>query len=95
MAAEDARMRQVSIAELEEHLPEVEAGQRLTLVHGGKAVAEVVPIRTELPEVEPLQKFASEEERLKAVEEFSAFLEKGLDLGGFRIESRDELYDRD
>ncbi|WP_150110669.1 type II toxin-antitoxin system Phd/YefM family antitoxin [Granulicella mallensis] len=86
-------MRSVSIQELEEHtaelVAEVEAGNRLTLIRGGKTVAEIVPPATVAPIWE------SEEQRLNAIEEFMNILHKGYDLGGFKITDRDALYDRD
>jgi antitoxin (DNA-binding transcriptional repressor) of toxin-antitoxin stability system len=82
-------MRNVSIEELEEHtadlISEVEAGHRLTLVRGGKAIADIVP-----REAEP-----TEAERAAAVAELLAMMRKGIDLGGLRIDNRDELYERE
>ncbi len=89
-------MRSVSIEEFERDtegcIAEAEAGQRLILMRGGKAVAEIGPA----PEVEETkQLWTSEEERRAAAAKFLAILDKGYDLGGFKIENRDELYDRD
>jgi antitoxin (DNA-binding transcriptional repressor) of toxin-antitoxin stability system len=86
-------MRTVSVQELEAHTDEltaqVQAGQRLTLVHGSKTIGDIVPH-------EPARKkWASEAERIAAVEEMMTFLRKGVDMGGFKITDRDELYDRD
>ena len=89
-------MRSVSIEEFERDtegcIAEAEAGQRLVLMRGGKAVAEIGPA----PEVEETQQlWKTEEERLAAGAELLALLRKGYDLGGFKIENRDELYERD
>ena len=85
-------MRSVSIKELEEHtaelVAEVEAGNRLTLIRGGKAVAEVVPLTG--TSIRP-----TEAERAAAGERLIAIMEKGIDLEGIRIENRDELYERE
>jgi antitoxin (DNA-binding transcriptional repressor) of toxin-antitoxin stability system len=82
-------MRNVSIEELEEHtadlISEVEAGHRLTLVRSGKAIADIVPRESE----------PSEEERIAAGVELLAMMRKGIDLGGLRIDNRDELYERE
>lgn len=88
-------MLSVSIEELAAHIPELEAGNRLTLVREGKPFAEVVPIAQSESAPEYPRKWQSEEERLAALAEFKAFLHQGLDLGGFKIEDRDALYDRD
>ena len=89
-------MRNVSIQELEDHIPDLEAGQRLTLLHRGKPLAEVIPISTASEDPsEPPVRWKSEEERLAAIADFMAFLRKGWDLGGLKITDRDALYDRD
>jgi antitoxin (DNA-binding transcriptional repressor) of toxin-antitoxin stability system len=87
-------MVSISIHELSERsedvVTELRAGHTLELLQGGKRIAEVVPVAQGAP-----NKWASEEERLAAVADFRAWLDKGIDLGGFKIENRDELYDRD
>jgi antitoxin (DNA-binding transcriptional repressor) of toxin-antitoxin stability system len=87
-------VRNVSIKELEEHttdlIDEVEAGNGLTLIRGGKVVATINP-----PAQSAQKVWASEEERLAAVEKFMEKLRRGYDLGGFKITDRDALYDRD
>jgi antitoxin (DNA-binding transcriptional repressor) of toxin-antitoxin stability system len=92
-------MSSMSLKEVEEHpadfVAKVEAGERLTLVCGGKTIADVVPRNGTDAKADVTKKWASEEERLAAVEEFFAVLDSGLDLGGLRIENRDELYERD
>jgi antitoxin (DNA-binding transcriptional repressor) of toxin-antitoxin stability system len=92
-------MSSVSLKEVEEHpadfVAKVEAGERLTLVRGGKTLADVVPRNGASDEAGLPKKWATEEERLAAVEKFFAVLDTGLDLGGLRIENRDELYERD
>jgi len=86
-------MRNVSIEELEKHtadlISEVEAGHRLTLVRGGKPIADIVP-RELSANIEP-----TDEERERAGKELLEILHKGYDLGGFKITDRDALYDRD
>jgi len=91
-------MRQISIQEFEQDpkacLAEVEAGHGLTLLRGGRPVVEISPAF----DTEGLlsgQVWKSEEERLAAGAELMSMLRKGFDLGGSRIENRDELYDRD
>jgi antitoxin (DNA-binding transcriptional repressor) of toxin-antitoxin stability system len=93
MAHEGIQMRTISIQELEERpyelATQVESGQRLTLIHGGKAIGDLVAH-------EPQQKkWASEEERSAAVKDGMAFLRKGINMGGFKVTDRDALYDRD
>jgi len=87
-------MRSVSIKELEEHtaelVAEAEAGNRFTLIRGGRAVAELVPAT-----VHADQQWATEEERLQAIDQLMETLHRGYDLGGFKITDRDALYDRD
>ncbi len=85
-------MRQVQLAEAQEHLAdlvsEAEGGQRITILREGHPVAEIIPF-PDLAEPQP-----TPEERQAAWERLSALMERGIDLGGFKIESRDELYDR-
>ena len=87
-------MRTVSIQELEEHtaelVAEAEAGSRLTLIRSGRAVAELVPASA--PSV---QQWATEEERVQAIDQLMETMRRGYDLGGFKITDRDALYDRD
>jgi antitoxin (DNA-binding transcriptional repressor) of toxin-antitoxin stability system len=79
-------MRQVSAQLLDpESLVELKSGHRLELVQGGRTIAEIVPVLTE--------EAASEGERAAAVKRFTAWMDKGIDLKGLRID-RDELYDR-
>ncbi len=85
-------MRQVSAQLLDpESLIELKSGHRLQLVQGGRTIAEIVPAL----QSEESQFWKSEEERLSSGKELMDILHKGFDLGGFRIENRDELYDRD
>jgi antitoxin (DNA-binding transcriptional repressor) of toxin-antitoxin stability system len=89
-------MRNVSIQELAEDteacIAEVEAGHKLVLMRGNKAVAEITPA----PEVDQMpQLWKTEEERRANAVELLAILDSGYDLGGFKIENRDELYERD
>lgn len=85
-------MRNVSIQEFEEHpaelLAEVESGQRLTVIRGGKAVAEFHPVVDSDASAKKIR-------RAEAGARLLALMEKGIDLGGLRIESRDELYERE
>jgi len=88
-------MRKVSIQELERHIPELQAGQSLTLVYGGKPLAEVVPIASSTDTTTSYpKKWASEEERLAELDRVMARLRTGWDLGGLKITDRDALYDR-
>ena len=80
-------MRRVSLREANQKfsscIAEVESGESLVLVRRGKPVARIVP-------------YKREERDLKheaAVSDLAAFLKKGLNLGGIRV-NRDELYDR-
>ncbi len=85
-------MRNVSIQEFEEHpaklLAEVESGQRLTVIRGGKAIAEFRPVIDSAASV-------TQTGRAEAGARLLALMEKGIDLGGLKIESRDELYQRE
>ena len=87
-------MRTVSIQELEQHtaqlVAEVEAGNRLTLIRGGKAVGELIPHAAE-----SASQWTTEDERLAAIDKVMDKLHQGYDLGGFKITDRDALYDRD
>jgi antitoxin (DNA-binding transcriptional repressor) of toxin-antitoxin stability system len=92
-------MRSISIQEFEQDpkacIAEAEAGQRLVLVRGGKAVVEITPSAGSIVSSEPVQAWNSEEGRLAAGEELLKILRKGFDLGGSKMANRDELYDRD
>ena len=87
-------MRSISIQEFEKDpkacIAEAEAGQRLILVRGGKPVAEIVPASGTEASLE-----AEEQKRLEAVRRLTEIMDKGVNLGGLRITSRDELYERD
>jgi antitoxin (DNA-binding transcriptional repressor) of toxin-antitoxin stability system len=87
-------MRSISIQEFEKDpkacIAEAEAGQRLILLRGGKPVAEIVPAS----ETDSTRE-AKEQKRLAAVRRLTEIMDKGVDLGGLRITSRDELYERD
>ena len=91
-------MRNISVQEFELHpadyVAQVEAGARLTLLRGGKAVAEVLPASSTPAETEYPKQWASEEERLAAVEDLMQILRRGWDLGCLKITDRDALYDR-
>jgi antitoxin (DNA-binding transcriptional repressor) of toxin-antitoxin stability system len=83
-------VRNVSVEEFEEHtaelVAEVEAGARLTLVRGGKAVATMAPAeQLTIPD---------EAAREAAMARLFAIMDKGIDLQGLHID-RDELYSRD
>jgi prevent-host-death family protein len=64
-------------------IAEVESGESLVLVRRGKPVARIVPYKREERDLK----------HVAAVSDLAAFLKKGLDLGGIRV-NRDELYDR-
>jgi len=80
-------MRSISIDELHEHtdqlIAEVQSGQTLTLVRGGKPVADVVP----------RQQLLEGEERQAALDRLMALLQKGIPLGGVPP-TRDEMHER-
>jgi antitoxin (DNA-binding transcriptional repressor) of toxin-antitoxin stability system len=84
-------MRTVSVQELEAHSEElaaqVQAGQRLTLMHGGKTIGDIVAHEPEG------KKSVSEEERLATVEELMQSLRQGWELGGLKMVDRDALYE--
>jgi antitoxin (DNA-binding transcriptional repressor) of toxin-antitoxin stability system len=92
-------MRSISIQEFEKDpkacIAEAEAGQRLILVRGGKAVVEIAPGSQAALEPESAQLWKTEDERLAEGKELMKILRKGFDLGGLKITNRDELYDRD
>jgi prevent-host-death family protein len=87
-------MRSISIQDFEKDpkacIAEAEAGQRLILVRGGKPVAEIVPAS----ETDSTQE-AKEQKRLEALQRLVEMMDRGVHLGGLRIDNRDELYDRD
>jgi len=82
-------MRQVQLQDAEEHfaalVAEAEAGESLTIVRDGKAVAQIIPF----PESHNPQA-----ERKAALERLDALMAKGYDMG-VAWNGRDELYDRD
>lgn len=84
-------MRQVQLSEDDHQLAtlvsEVEAGESVTLLRGERPVAQIIPF--------PQAEEQMSADRLAAIEELKAIMDKGYDLGGFRIEDRDALYDRD
>jgi antitoxin (DNA-binding transcriptional repressor) of toxin-antitoxin stability system len=92
-------MRSISIQEFEQdpkaYIAEAEAGQRLVLLRGGKAVLEITPRTDPAIQPESAQTWKTEQERLAAGEELMKILRKGFNLGGLKITNRDELYDRD
>lgn len=81
-------MRRVSLREANQKfsscIAEVESGESLVLVRRGKPVARIVPY----DDKEPVN-----HKREASLKELAAFLQKGLDLGGVRVD-RDELYSR-
>lgn len=85
-------MRQLELSSLDVvSIDELAAGHRVEIVLKGQPVAEVVPL-----DLDALaqQRTDREAARLQARERLLALMEKGFDLGGFRINNRDELYDR-
>ena len=92
-------MRSISIQEFEQDpaacIAEAEAGQRLVLLRGGKAVVEITPGSGLINESDQTQLWHSEEERLAAGAELMDILRVGCNLGGPTITTRDELYVRD
>ncbi len=81
-------MRRVSLREANQHfsscVAEVEAGESLVLLRRGQPVARMIPYEAEV------QRDPKHE---AAVAELSAFLRKGFDLGGVKV-NREDLYDR-
>ena len=78
-------MRQVKLEEMVDFgtlVGEVEAGgEGVTVMRGGKPVAQVIPF--------PVP--SDEAKRLEAVARAVAIMDAGYDLGGYKID-RDELY---
>jgi len=81
-------MRQISLREANQRfsscIAEVESGETLVVVRRGKPVARIVPYGQD-GSVDPQHE--------ADIQELAAFLEKGIDLGGLRVD-REELYDR-
>jgi antitoxin (DNA-binding transcriptional repressor) of toxin-antitoxin stability system len=84
-------MRNVQLAEAEDHLAdlvcEAEAGESLTILRGDKPVARIIPFRADTA--------PDESQRQAAVQRLIALMERGIDMGGFKIANRDQVYDRD
>jgi hypothetical protein len=76
----------------QESVRELAAGQRLQLVFDKVTVAEIVPVN--LDALAEQQRQHVERRRL-ARERLLAIMDRGIDMGGFKITNRDELYDRD
>ena len=70
-------------------ISDAEAGETVTLLRGDKPVAQIIPF----PNLPKPQR--SQEERDASWQALLALMEKGIPMGGFKINSRDELYDRD
>ena len=86
-------MRQLELKVLDpESVRELAAGQRLQLVVDQVTVAEIVPIN--LVALAEQQRQQADKRRL-ALERLLAIMDRGIDMGGLKITSRDELYDRD
>jgi len=83
-------MRQIPAQVLDaESLEELESGNRLVLIRGGKPIAEIVPLA-----LDPEDAAAKEQRRMEAAERLKAIMDKGFDMGVV-WNGRDELYDRD
>jgi antitoxin (DNA-binding transcriptional repressor) of toxin-antitoxin stability system len=80
-------MRQVQLPEEERQfaalVSQAEAGEILTILRGGKPVAQLIPVPPQRTDAE------REEARKKLIE----LMNQGVDLGGL-WNGRDELYDR-
>jgi prevent-host-death family protein len=80
-------MRQVQLQDAEEHfaalVAEAEAGESLTIVRDGKAVAQIIPFPEKSDELS---------DRDAAIRELDLLLRQGLDLGGV-APTRDEMHD--
>jgi antitoxin (DNA-binding transcriptional repressor) of toxin-antitoxin stability system len=93
-------MQSVSIDNLAEQsemiAAELRAGHTLKLLQGGKRIAEIVPASVEVAENNFLSaKSRNDKDRQAAIDHLKALLNKGLDLGGYSITDRSELYERD
>ena len=81
-------MRKVSLREANQNfascVAEVESGESLILLRRGKPVARIIPFQEEMPR-DPVHE--------AAVKNLAAFLKKGVNLGGVKV-NREELYDR-
>ncbi|WP_162539287.1 type II toxin-antitoxin system prevent-host-death family antitoxin [Granulicella sp. WH15] len=86
-------MRQVQLREEDKQLAaliaEAEAAEGLTILRAGKPVAKIIPFTV------PEAGSALDAEREAARTELRRIMDHGYELGGYRIASRDELYDRD
>ena len=76
----------------EESIHELARGERVRLMLDDSTVAEIVPINSSLLAERETQ---TERQRRKAIEELRALMVSGVDMGGYKIKNRDELYDRD
>ena len=87
------RMRELELKVLDEaSIRELAAGHRLKLVSDNVTVAEIVPTNlTALSDQQDQQ----QRTRMQARTRLLALMNKGIDMGGFKITNRDELYDRD
>ncbi len=85
-------MRQVQLHEEEEQfaalVAQAEAGESLTILKGGRPVAQIIPFPRSNPERQ------AEEDRQLAVRRAKAMMAGGSDLG-IEWYGRDELYDRE
>jgi hypothetical protein len=89
----EAAVRQLEISVLdEESVRELSSGQRVQLTFGNVTVAEIVP--TELAALANQQR-QKEEARNHSRTALLEIMNRGIDMGGFKITNRDELYDRD
>ena len=82
-------VRQVQLRQddtnLAAYVSEAEAGETVTILRDGKPVAQIIAF--------PKAK-VSDAERQQAIEGLRTIMDHGYDLGGLKITSRNELYDR-
>ena len=89
-------MNSISLAEARQNFPQllekVERGEGFAIVRDGRTIAKLVPQNAEKEVHGP--ESMTEEERKEAQRSLMALLNKGVHLGGLKID-RQELYDRD
>jgi hypothetical protein len=87
-------MRQLELQQLLEDasICELAQGNRVRLVFETVPVAEIVPLDAVTLNRQRVQE---EREREDARQRLLELMNKGIDMGGYKITNRDELYDRE